>query len=140
MGFAPQYQNSQSLENGVAHFQPFQIVCLAYTTTRLYAEVVQIVEARDLCWARPLALLDDLSTEDPSLHPEGSPRLYDLRQGSDLLLPKVLFRQAVDTEVMPVLSQLYKLEKAEDTITTRQLLNQFIHQVWQAHPDVFSRK
>lgn len=106
--------------------------------------MVQIVETRDLCWARPLALVNDFSREDPSLLPEEStrlPALYDLRQGSDLLLPKVLFRQAIDTEVMPLLSQLFcNVEKAEDTIATHQLLNQFIRQVWQAHPDVFSRK
>jgi hypothetical protein len=131
---------SQHSKDKTSHLQPSQIICLEHETTRLYAEVVQIVEARHLCWARPLALItgSDLQGSPQPIDPKN---LYDLRQGADLLLPAILFRQALDVEVIPLLSQLYELEgeaKGQEAIAARQSLNQLIRQIWQAHPDVFS--
>lgn len=40
-----------------AEFQPSQILYIEQDTTRLYAELVQVVTERALCWVRPLALL-----------------------------------------------------------------------------------
>ncbi len=145
MDFASQDTHSK---DEVSHFQPSQIVCLEHETTRLYAEVVQIVEVRQLCWARPLVLITGSDSEN-LLQAIDCKNLQDLRQGTDLLLPSVLFRQALDVEVIPLLSYLYGLErdgKGQEAIAlshpqgvaARQSLNQLIRQIWQAHPDVFS--
>ena len=118
-------------------FQPCQIVCLEHGSSRLYAEVVQVAEPRQVCWVRPLALI----IGDPAIAVEGSPELHDLRQGSDLLLPITLFRLAIDTEVMPVLTHLYS---DNSTVTSKtgqtnhQHLSQFVRQVCLAHRSLFA--
>jgi hypothetical protein len=140
MTFVPQYRHSQ---NWVATFQPAQIICLEFESNRLYAEVIQMVETHRSCWARPLALLT-AQPEATSLisNPEGQQSLHDLRQGSDLLLPAVLFRPALDTEVVPLLSELYisdhNSEKAKATVTSQKHLSQFIQRICQAYPNAFS--
>lgn len=125
--------------------QPSQIVYLEHQATRLYAEVVQVVEVRHLCWARPLALVTDWLEIVSTLHPtveEIDTELYDLRRGADLLLPTVLFHQALDTDVIPLLSRLSDLRpeaelEAREASVIRQRLNQFVRQMWQAQPDAF---
>lgn len=106
-------------------FQSGQIVSLEHDDRRLYAEVIQIVVSRQLCWVRPLLLV--ANTCEPLL-------VTDLRDGSDLLWPVNLFRPALDTEVITLLSQvLAKEPKFEPDSTAKQQLNQFIYQFWQAH-------
>ena len=131
----------------VAKFQPSQIVCLELNATHLYAEVVQIVEFRSLCWARPLVLViaSSETAEASQLSESRSqfpPDWHDLRQGSDLLLPIVLFRPALDVEAIPVLSSLYSLDEITNStpqaIAAHRLLREFIHQLCQCHPDAFS--
>ena len=116
------------------NFQPRQIVCLEHAGTCLYAEVIQVVVSRRLCWVRPLllgVLAAGFQYDQPS-------PLYDLRSSTDLLWPVTLFRPALDTEVLPLLTQLLALEPPpERDSVAQQQLNQFIHQVWQAHPDAF---
>jgi hypothetical protein len=113
------------------HF--YQILCLEHQNTALYGEVIQINWERNLCWLRPLALLQQ--TE------ESVPILYDLRQGSDLLCPNTLFRTALDTEVLPILAQLESLKTRHTALSpdpaAHQQLQSFIRQLWQAQPDAF---
>ncbi len=142
MDFDSQHQTSKAW---ISQLQPSQIVCLELGATCLYAEVVQIIETRRLCWARPLVLVGDLpETEDFSRSSEHrfERSCHDLRQGSDLLLPAVLFRQALDIEAVPLLSSLYRLDviahSEPNAIVARRQLNEFIRQICQAHPDVFS--
>ena len=123
-------------------FQPCQIVCLEHEGDRLYAEVIQVIKVRQLCWARPLILtLADtgptpLYNQQPKVVIQ--PALYDLRQGSDLLWPITLFRAALDTEVLPLLTQLYSSETQLDNDRVAcQRLNHFVHEVWQAYPEAF---
>jgi hypothetical protein len=151
MGFSEkrEYQASQP-----HHFQPFQVVCLEHKTSHLYAEVVQTVEKRQVCWVRPLVLRmdpqSDSSDSDDSL--DSNPFLdqscyYDLRQDSDLLFPLILFRTALDTEMVPLLNFLYSssrnartdLSDHTDKINRieREKFRQFIQQVWQAYPELF---
>lgn len=117
-------------------FRASQIVFLEHEHSRLYAEVVQFVETRQLCWVRPIALVTDLThiwTDCDQL------TLQDLRQGSDLICPARLFHEALDIEVLPLLDRLYQLE-AEAKNKPRlahQNLHRFIQQLWQAHPDAF---
>ncbi|NJR66550.1 MAG: hypothetical protein HC772_16505, partial [Leptolyngbyaceae cyanobacterium CRU_2_3] len=113
-------------------------------------EVIQIVEERQLCWVRPLALADAPNEADPQVQ-AAIPctikcALYDLRQGVDLLYPLSLFRSALDTEVVPVLMALDSPEPQteENGITSLDLsqiahrqLQTFLRHLWQAHPEAF---
>lgn len=111
------------------NFQLRQIVCLEHQATRLYGEVIQIVETRQVGWIRPLVM-----AEFPAENPlSGQPIFYDLRSSADLLWPLALFRPALDTEVAPLLLQLLASEPPTDRdSTTFARLYQFVHQVWQA--------
>ncbi|MDZ8096313.1 MAG: hypothetical protein RMZ42_30910 [Nostoc sp. DedQUE05] len=107
--------------------QPGQIVSLEYGDRNLYAEVIQFVVSRQLCWVRPLLMVTFI---------EESPLITDLRDASDLLWPANLFRPALDTEVITFLSQLLAKEpKTEADSVAKQQLNQFIHQLWQAYQE-----
>ena len=106
-------------------FQPGQIVSLDYSRQNLYAEVIEIVVSRQLCWVRPLLLVN--STQE-------LPLVMDLRNVSDLLCPLDLFRPALDTEVIAFLGQLFPKElKFEPDLGAKQQFNLFIHQLWQAY-------
>lgn len=125
-------------------FQEGQIIYLQHETLRLYAETIQIIKTRKLCWARPLALIQ-LPAERYSDRYEAL-MLYDLRQGSDLLLPISLFQIALDTEAIPVITQLnapkndLPIELFPDgRQPSFPILQNFVHQVWQAHSEEFSR-
>lgn len=122
------------------NFQPYQIVLLEHSTTRLYAEVVQFVEARGLCWVRPLALVTIDPSESLDWTNDADLRVQDLRQGSDLMCPAVLFREALDVEVMPLLTCLQGDAEKSQGSTAHQALHQFIQQIWQARPEVFSSR
>ncbi|MDZ8106066.1 MAG: hypothetical protein RM338_10660 [Nostoc sp. DedQUE12a] len=107
--------------------QPGQIVSLKHGERNLYAEVIQFVVSRQLCWVRPLLMVTFI---------EESPLITDLRDASDLLWPADLFQPALDTEVITLLSQvLAKQPKAELDSAAKQQLNQFIHQLWQAYQE-----
>lgn len=123
-------------------FQSGQIVKLNHLRHCLYAEAIQVVAARQVCWVRPLMLLefsgDQYSCEPPPW--ENSPRtLYNLRESSDLIWPLKLFQPALDTEVIPLLVQLDSPDgKTSHTASAAHLqLRAFIRQVWQAYRDVF---
>ena len=141
-----------------AKFQPLQIVCLECQKTCLYAEVIQIVEERQLCWVRPIALVDASNLEQGLSHnsdrqQDEQPLLYDLREGADLLCPISLFQAALDTQVIPILTEL-EAPKAEtmrlqavlsqsisqgssQTSASHYQLRAFIQSVWQTYPEAF---
>lgn len=121
------------------NFQPAQIVFLEHDASRLYAEVVQFVESRQLCWVRPIALV---TSSDWSWTDYDRLTLQNLQDGSDLMCPAVLFREALDVEVLPLLDRLYQLEaesKSRNSQSHRHL-HQFIQQIWQARPDLFENR
>jgi len=131
-------------------FQPRQILCLEHEGICLYAEVIQVVVSRQLCWVRPLLL--GVLTKSTQLSPWDGERmlpsdsfsfdetllLTDLRFEADLLWPITLFRPALDIEVIPLLAMLPSLPQSERDPTVARRLNQFIHQVWQAYKGAFS--
>lgn len=128
--------------SSTASFQPHQILCLEHNGAVLYAEVIQIVPERGLCWVRPLALLQLAPFEQTS---QAAP-LRDLRQSPDLLYPHSLFRAALDTEVVPILTELNTLKppaegssaaSLREDHSARHQLQDFIRQVWQSHPEAF---
>lgn len=113
----------------ICDFQPRQIVSLEYESTYLYAEVIQVVESRLVCWVRPLLLA-------PGNYLDWEPLVYDLRSTADLVWPLTFFRPALDTEVIPLLVELLASEpQLEHDSTAAKQLNQFIHKVWQAQQE-----
>ncbi len=119
-------------------FTPQQIVYLTHQSHRLYCEVIQVVESRHLCWVRPLCLVD--MAEEKEIYPQFfAPKLLmDVRSTSDLLYPIILFQPALDTEVIPLLSQLHS---PDDSINynpmAKEKLHQFITKIWQEYSDLF---
>ncbi|MDB9304726.1 hypothetical protein [Nodularia spumigena] len=108
-------------------FQPGQIVSLDHSDRNLFVEVIQVVVSRQLCWVRPLLLVN---------FTEESPLVTDMRDASDLLWPVNLFRPALDTEVITLLSQvLAKERKTEPDSAAKLQFNQFIHQIWQVYQE-----
>lgn len=114
---------------------PHQILCLEYEATSLYGEVIQVIAKRNLYWLRPLALVY-YEQEQRQIS-----ALYDLRQGSDLLCPQILFRVALDIEVLPVLTELGTLKSEGLSVAAAAISHQqfqsFLNQVWQANPEAF---
>lgn len=145
-----------------SQFQPRQILCLEHEQSRLYAEVIQVVSDRPVCWLRPLILeinpsntvenvADDVAPDNNSPNlpsprekalsietAQSPPKTYDLRLSADLLMPPALFRPALDTELIPLLGQINVGEfSLQDARVAHQLLRQFIHQVCQNHQEIF---
>lgn len=127
--------------NATPAFAPHQIVRLSHQASCLYAEVVQVADARDLCWVRPLVLVESEGEQFDSdaiaqfiqapaaqddaacgAEPDDAAQsirqsgqsvcIYDLRQSADLLWPLCLFQAALDTEVAPLLTWLYQSDAA----------------------------
>ena len=125
--------------NSVYKFQPRQIVCLEHGNTRLYAEVIEVVASRQVCWVRPviLALLATNNNPPWEVSPEQL-TLYDLRQGADLLWSASLFRPALDTEVIPLLVQLDEPDfNRENNPDAHKQLSCFVSEVWQTYNSAF---
>ncbi|MEM7555110.1 MAG: hypothetical protein AAF378_13600 [Cyanobacteria bacterium P01_A01_bin.84] len=100
-----------------------QIVYLEKENTRLYAEVVQIVVSRQLCWVRPLLLIVVVNEEISTT---------DLRNTSDLLWSLSSFKAAIDTDVITWLAPLMAGEPKPHMIpNARQKLHKFINNMWE---------
>jgi len=144
-------QQSIDLTTG---FSPGQILYIEHQDTRLYAEVIQVVSNRKLCWVRPLALVKP--TTDSNLrsclaqgvlsHVGLEPvELHDLRQGADLVCPQSLLQIALDTEVIPVLTELDSLKPRSDASglgennLAHEQLREFIRHIWQSNPRAFNQ-
>ncbi|EDX77766.1 hypothetical protein MC7420_3090 [Coleofasciculus chthonoplastes PCC 7420] len=132
-GFYEKYCDKMSI------IHTHQIVCLEYATRHLYAEVIEVVEWRQICWLRPLMLaVTPSENEDITSVLPQSLRLYDLRQGPDILWPTKFLRLVWDTEVIPLLAQLEDLHcHPKDNSDTRHQLADFIAEVWQTYPQEF---
>lgn len=124
-------------------FHPAQILCIDHKAMCLFVEVIQIAEARPLCWVRPLFLTMSLDfgqmSDSLTAGIENSQgNIQDLREGVDLLLPIQLFRPALDTEVIPLLA-LLKEPKADpgNGQTAHQHLQEFTQSLWRTHPEAF---
>ena len=68
-------------------------------------------------------------------------QLIDLRSGSDLLWPAILFRPALDTEVIDFLTQLREINpRAAEKSLNHKYLHTFLRQVWRSHQEKFSSR
>ncbi len=116
-------------------FQPGQILFLEYNAdsteiadkSRLYVELIQVVIERQLCWVRPLLLVN--FNQEPEL-------VTDLRDASDLLWSVNSFVPAIDTEVIKFYSPILAKESplAFNPIPNQQL-NRFIQQLWHSQTE-----
>ncbi len=141
--------------------RPSQIICLEYEYEALYAELIQILDEKDQIWARPIVLatlpaafhMDYSAIKQPlakesnaydagRCEPASFPAvpwlheatLFDLRLGSDLLWPRHGFRPALDTEIIPIVTQIGEPKHNEDGNhqTNHAALQRFIHNAWNA--------
>jgi hypothetical protein len=104
-------------------FRPKEIVYIEDNRLRLFAEVIQTIPDRNRFWVKPLALAKYIDFEFILLH--------DLQECAQLILPVSLFRSALDTDVIPVMMELFQLKKMPDrnqkaTLIERQALHHFI--------------
>jgi hypothetical protein len=105
-------------------FIPNQIICIDRSPDLLLlAEVIQMVPERERCWARPLALAQ---VEEYQLK-----LLHDLREAPQLILPASFFREALDTEVLPLMTELFQWNQpqalAKETAQGENLSSQALH-------------
>jgi hypothetical protein len=115
-------------------FKIDQIVCLELDNLYLFAEVIDNIAISARCWVRPLAIarLPPVSyANDPqSFELEF---LHDLRDASQLILPAALFRYALDTEILPLISELFHPDKDSIlTLEAKQALHKFIADIYQS--------
>jgi hypothetical protein len=93
-----------------------RIVCLDSRQGKecLFAEVIDTIEISARYWVKPLALA--------RFNPERFQLefLYDLRDTSQLILPIDLFRDALDTEVIPIISELFNSVESSTGFSYRQ--------------------
>lgn len=128
---------------------PSQILYLEHGSSRLYAEAIQIVSKRQVCWARPTLLIQNLPEggsssvrqaviADAAQSIEHSHlTLYDLDGCPDLIWPIEPFHLAYDLDFFSLLIQL---KITPDDITQQKSschLNDFIQSFWRSHPDIF---
>jgi hypothetical protein len=121
----------------------YAIVCLESGSARLYAELIQTAEHRAVLWVRPLALHINQADESDQASSAAlgleMGYIYDLRDGADLILPLKLFRPALDTEVIPVLSYISHPDYDHQTERSLLQLRQFVDQIYHASPESFRR-
>ena len=128
--------NTNQIFDLVSDFKEQQIVCLEHESTYLYGEVIQVIHQRKLCWVRPLILAIAASNTNYSSGFSDLEEFFDVRDTSDLLWPIDLFRPALDTEIIPFLSNLESAILDNDSDNHRknsQKLHWFIKKVWQAN-------
>ena len=93
----------------------------------LFAEVIDTIEISDRYWVRPLALA---RSNPESFQLEF---LHDLRDAAQLILPIDLFRDALDTEVLPLISELFHPTKdSTRTANAQKVLYQFIADLYRS--------
>ncbi|AFY93850.1 hypothetical protein [Chamaesiphon minutus] len=82
-------------------FKTDRIVCIDRENLHLFAEVIDIISVSSRCWVKPLAIAKS-TPESFKLE-----FLHDLRDAAQLILPTEIFREALDTEVLPLISELF---------------------------------
>ncbi|MGG6293166.1 hypothetical protein ACQ4M4_01990 [Leptolyngbya sp. AN02str] len=120
------------------------ILCVDLATDRLFSEVIQEAENRPFYWVRPLILQIGLDADQMQLNqsvyePDSwDYTVYDVRQSADLILPRSLFRPALDTEVLPLMTQLHspKHTMIGDRLAKEQM-HQFVQHLWRTFPHAF---
>jgi hypothetical protein len=98
-----------------------RVVCLDCQNLHLFAEVIDTIDVTKRYWVRPLAIARS-NSENFRLE-----FLYDLQDTAQLILPIDLFRDALDTEVLPLISELFSPDRDRNrSIDSRKALHKFI--------------
>jgi hypothetical protein len=126
---------------------PSQVLYLEHGSSRLYAEAIQIVDTRQLCWARPTLLIQGLPKGSgprqdriaaAAAAPERSElHLYDVEDGPDLIWPIDLFHIACDIDFFSLLVQLKMNPSDLGRHHGSRHLNDFIRSFWHSHTAAF---
>ena len=128
---------------------PSQILYLENGSSRLYAEAIQIVESRRLCWARPTLLIQGLPTEGDladrqaaiataAAHPESSElSFYGLEDCPDIIWPVALFNLAFDIDFFSLISWLESHPETAACRRGQRPLQQFVGSFWPAQAGTF---
>lgn len=95
-----------------------QIVYLDQGHVYLYGEVIQVVELRDRCWVRPLAIIEAAS--------DRTHNCYQIPQGPDVIWPLAWFFPALDTDWLAVLARLPQSPSYD-----RATANHRLRQLWE---------
>jgi hypothetical protein len=135
-------ENDLILFNSETEFQPRQIVCLQHQNQCLYGELIQFIAKRQLYWVRPLLLAIAPQDFEHLFNWSEVEECFDARDGSDLILPTSLFRLALDTEVIPLLTQLHLADTNANNGNSQEIqprLHALIRQVWQANQQTFQK-
>jgi hypothetical protein len=104
-----------------------RIVCVDLENLHLFAEVIDTITVSDRCWLRPLAIARS-NSENFKLE-----FLHDLRDTAQLILPIPLFRDALDTEVLPLISELFHPAQDSDrSLDSQRVLYQFIVDIYRS--------
>lgn len=112
-------------------FKTEQIVCLDSAQQgvdlHLFAEVIDTIAISSRCWVRPLAIA---RSNSQTFELEF---LHDLRDAAQLILPINLFRYALDTEVLPLISELFHPDRDSTlSLNARSALHQFIADLYRS--------
>ena len=130
---------------------PSQILYLEHGSSRLYAEAIQIVSRRQVCWARPTLLIQILPEDGTSNARQAAIsdaaqslehshlKMYDLDGCPDLIWPIEPFHLAYDLDFFSLLIQLKITPEDcnQQTKASSCYLNDFIQSFWRTHPDIF---
>jgi len=128
---------------------PSQILYLEHGSSRLYAEAIQVVSTRQVCWARPTLLVQNLPESKSSLVRQAAIAdaaqsltssglvMYDLEGCPDLIWPIAPFHLAYDLDFFSLLVQLKMTPDSQSQRSGSSHLSHFIHSFWQTHPDIF---
>lgn len=118
---------------------PNQIACLECDLQRLFVEIIQVIEPRQLYWARPLALVS-FSTSSPWIQATSDPvpHVQPLSGEPDIVWPMGDFRVALDSEVVPLLPYFtYSSGGPPPGAAATSVMQQFMERLWleQAQPN-----
>ncbi|MEM6598759.1 MAG: hypothetical protein AAF810_15990 [Cyanobacteria bacterium P01_D01_bin.36] len=129
---------------------PSQILYLEHGSSRLYAEAIQVVSNRQVCWARPTLLIQKLpenvsgATRQAAIASaaqsfENSPlEMYDLEGSPDLIWPMAPFNIAYDLDFFSLLVQIKIAPDEKRQPNSSGQLNEFIRSFWHTHTDIFA--
>jgi hypothetical protein len=114
-------------KNQIVELKTERIVCVDLGNLHLFTEVIETIAVSDRCWSRPLAIAKS-TPESFKLE-----FIHDLREAAQLILPTALFRDALDTEVLPLISELFHPENESKKMANAQaVLYQFITDLYRS--------
>lgn len=113
-----------------------QIVFLESRQTRLYAEVIQVLEPRSVGWIRPLAMVSETQTIALGTGLDALALAISKPAVPDMLWPLDQLQPALDTEVIPLLATLSAktnglgIAPSSNSNTDQLTVGEFVRWLW----------